>query len=199
MGRRGMGHRFMPGYHVFPGGGLSREDHVPFPYHGGIPKRLGNLTGSHLGGRSWSALVAAALRETFEETGLLLAAPDDAPPKVRGTWSLFANRGLKPDLASLAYVARAITPAGLPIRYNTRFFAADGGRLTGTLAGSGELESLNWHPVTELKGLNMAQVSRFALKCAIEAWRRSRNEAAIAKRPAPLMHHRRGSRLIRAS
>ena len=60
------------------------------------------------------ALALAAIRETFEETGLLFGSaeygtPENPPP---GIWSEFAAKGIFPDLGAVTFVARAITPPG---------------------------------------------------------------------------------------
>jgi 8-oxo-dGTP pyrophosphatase MutT (NUDIX family) len=61
------------------------------------------------------ALALAAVRETFEETGLVLG--QTAPARGRRRkgphgWDRFLDLGYQPDLSSLGYLARAITPPG---------------------------------------------------------------------------------------
>ena len=58
------------------------------------------------------AIGIAAVRETFEETGLVLGHLE--------------GDHLVPDLHDLEFVARAITPSFNPIRYHARFLLADG-------------------------------------------------------------------------
>ncbi len=74
------------------------------------------------------ALALAAIRETFEETGLVVGLRDyggpDRPPAV---WRPYAAHDCLPDLQELHFIARAITPPFLPKRFDTRFFAADAG------------------------------------------------------------------------
>ena len=54
------------------------------------------------------ALALTAVRETFEETGLILGRP--APPaSVAGPWREYRQAGALPDLSVLSYIARAIT------------------------------------------------------------------------------------------
>jgi 8-oxo-dGTP pyrophosphatase MutT (NUDIX family) len=93
----------------------------------------------HLGGPAAAAPVtAAAIRETFEECGVLLAAPaspgrasEDDQGGLRlavsshrvGIAEALSSLGLTPDLSGLHYVDRWITPVGLPRRYDTRFIA----------------------------------------------------------------------------
>ena len=69
------------------------------------------------------ALALAAVRETFEEAGLLIGTPlgAGAAPKAP-TWQDFFATGFRPALGRLTFFARAITPPGRPRRFDTRFF-----------------------------------------------------------------------------
>jgi 8-oxo-dGTP pyrophosphatase MutT (NUDIX family) len=71
------------------------------------------------------------VRELHEETGLVLG-------ECRGD-------GLAADLGALHYICRAVTPGRRPIRFNARFLAAPAERVQGEIAGSGELERLDWY------------------------------------------------------
>ncbi len=64
------------------------------------------------------ALALAAIRETFEETGLMLGTKEHGSPEGMpdGPWAAFGERGVFPDLESLQVVARAITPPRRPKR-----------------------------------------------------------------------------------
>ena len=67
------------------------------------------------------ALALAAVRETFEETGLLLGKRVDAvPPVPEGPWQSFAEAGVLPDLSQLHFIVRAITPPRRPRRFDAR-------------------------------------------------------------------------------
>src|SRR5260370_32692564 len=73
------------------------------------------------------ALAVAAVRETFEETGLMLAKPlkGGAPEEDFGEhWHGFLDKGFAPALDCLDLIARAVTPPGRPRRFNARFFMA---------------------------------------------------------------------------
>src|SRR5262249_61689230 len=96
--------------------------------------------------------VLAAIRETFEETGILLGAKGRDPvPSPGGPWDGFAAAGVVPDLAPVHFIARAITPPGPPKRFDTRFFAIDASaiaeRLDGVVGPDTELTELVWHPI----------------------------------------------------
>ena len=74
-----------------------------------------------------SALALAAIRETFEETGLAIGvgghgAPESPPA---GAWTRFAATGVTPALDAIDFLARAITPPGRPRRFDARFLIAD--------------------------------------------------------------------------
>ncbi len=76
------------------------------------------------------ALVGAAVRETFEETGVLLTVPAADLRAMRADveagrvqfGDLLRSRGLSVDAAALQPLARWVTPEGEPRRYDTRFF-----------------------------------------------------------------------------
>lgn len=139
MGLRNAGHKFMPNKMVFPGGGVDREDHtaaVAAPLPEPAMARLRRGAAPDLA----AALVHAAARELQEETGLSLGTP--------------------PDLSGLDYLSRAETPEGAPIRFNARFFVGPAELASGTLGGSGELESLDWYALEGLLQLEVPLVTR---------------------------------------
>src|SRR5207245_1313357 len=110
MGQRNAKHRFMPESYVFPGGRVDpREGEIDFGV-GLRPYVMAKLTKS-CSARRAMALALAAIRETFEETGLLVGQPLNgaAPRRVPAPWRPFLDRGLAPALDQLHYVARAIT------------------------------------------------------------------------------------------
>jgi len=140
MGRRPTTARFMPGVYVFPGGAVDESDFTMQSDHGlaeDVLARLRRQARQPLA----HALAWAAIRETWEETGLLLGRAGSVSgqadsPAVRA----FAAAGLAPDLAALDYLMRAVTPPYIRIRFNTRFFIADATAVQGTLKPSPELE-----------------------------------------------------------
>src|SRR3954451_15731945 len=125
LGRRHEGHAFMPGKFVFPGGRVEAAD-------AGVPaaSELNSEAAAKLmqgtSARRARALALAAIRETFEETGLMLGIKRAAAPSAAdGLWSAFAQAGVYPELGQMHVVARAITPPGLSRRFDTRFFAVN--------------------------------------------------------------------------
>jgi 8-oxo-dGTP pyrophosphatase MutT (NUDIX family) len=115
------------------------------------------------------AIALAAIRETFEETGLFVGhRRADAPPTPERPWQDLAANGLVPDLGALHFIARAITPPRRPRRYDSRFFAADAAtirhRIDGITGPDAELTELVWLPVAEAKRLDMPAITGVALE-----------------------------------
>jgi 8-oxo-dGTP pyrophosphatase MutT (NUDIX family) len=163
MGRRAPGHVFMASKWVFPGGRIDRSDFTAAAANDLPSADMARLT-REVPARRARALALAAVRETFEETGLLLAAPA-AIASVAGPWREFRAVGALPDLAALSYVARAITPPGRSRRFDARFFMADVQALLHAepTAGSGELDEIAWLPLAETRPLDLPAITRFVL------------------------------------
>src|SRR5262245_34063170 len=105
LGKRHHGHKFMPGKFVFPGGRVDPADRrMP------VARPRDPATQAHLMKRlqrpsaeKARAFALAAIRETFEETGLLLGVRvrERATAKVpRGPWTAFAEADILPDLGA---------------------------------------------------------------------------------------------------
>jgi 8-oxo-dGTP pyrophosphatase MutT (NUDIX family) len=139
MGMRGAGHRFMPNKLVFPGGAVDRGDGVA-EAASELSPHVAAMLGKSANPRMARAIAMAAARELEEETGLTLGTP--------------------PALAGLDYLGRAITPPASPIRFNARFFVVPDAAVTGTLAGSGELDDLKWWGLEEALQLDLARPTR---------------------------------------
>ena len=171
LGRRHRRAGFLPDIYVVPGGRVDPADAMPTGFAEMLhPAVVGQLrTGSR--GRPPLAFARAAIRETFEETGLLLAEAAAVGAAVGGPpWPAFAAAGRGPAFAALDFVCRAITPTYSKRRYNTRFFLADGAKAIGTLAGNGELEDLGWRAFTNLADLTIVDVTEFVLAEALRRW-----------------------------
>ncbi len=195
LGRRPASARFMPGVYVFPGGAVERGDHAvaaAFEIRADVLTRLAR----HGGPRRAKALSWAAIRETWEETGLMLGKAGRIPGTSRSAArQAFAAMGLVPDLAALDYIARAVTPAHSPIRFDTRFFIADGAGARGTLRETGELEDIGWRRVEEaLDRFELMGVTRFVLAEARRYW--AERPPPDPDRPVPLLTRRRGTRIV---
>lgn len=152
MGRRHSAQVFLPNKWVFPGGGVDDDDRALAQI-----SLWPRLEPTH----ERRPFALAAVRETFEETGLLVCAADRQfadPPKA---WKTFAGFGGAPDIDSLIPIARAITPPGRPRRFDTWFFAAEwnAGRYR---AGEpdGELLDLDWFTVDNARQLDLPIITR---------------------------------------
>ena len=172
MGKRHEGHKFMPGKYVFPGGRVDDGDRRMVAT-GAVPQicedRLGKRCLRPSAGKA-RALAMAAIRETFEETGLLFGSdefgtPETAPP---GSWSDFAAQGVYPDLSEVTFVARAITPPRRPKRFDTRFFAIDASavakRIDGIIGPDSELVDLVWVDFDEAKALDLPSITKVIIQ-----------------------------------
>lgn len=189
MGRRAKGHVFMASKWVFPGGRVDRTD-----YHAPSATDLEPAQSALLarGARPSlaRALALAAVRETFEETGLLVAR--EAPPRPgSGPWREFLGRGALPDLEPLTYVARAITPPGRARRFDARFFIAGAEALMSLdrSEGCGELDEIAWIELSKTGDLDLPAITRFVL---------SEVKARMdqARRPIPFVRFVRGEHSI---
>ena len=152
----------MPDKWVFPGGRIDRADFA-VPCATELRADIAAALQRTAPPRRARALACAAIRETFEETGLLLAQP--AAPVVRtGAWGPFLAVAA-PDLAALDFVARAVTPPARTRRFDARFFMADAAALIsldpGT--GSGELDELAWFDWDAAARLDLPQITRAIL------------------------------------
>ncbi|MDT1061149.1 NUDIX domain-containing protein [Paracoccus sp. CPCC 101403] len=178
MGQRGSGAAFMPSKYVFPGGAVDAADadvrfsapSDPSQHHrlAAEPARDPAPTPE--------SLLAAALRELAEETGMLTGAAGPAPEG----WDHYARAGLSPDPAALIFLFRAITPPGRTRRYDARFFLLDATRLHGDRndfsAACDELSHLHWVPLDEARALDLPFITEVVMA----------EVAAIARTPAQL-------------
>ena len=168
MGLRGSRHRFMPNKLVFPGGAVDRAD-LAAPCASPLPpatrarlEKAANPALAH-------GLGIAAARELAEETGLTLGDP--------------------PDLAGLDYLCRMVTPPANPIRFNARFLLVDAERVTGTLAGSGELEDLRFFALDEALGFDLAEPQRRVIERLL-AWLAMSPDQRAAEIRVPVFRRR---------
>ena len=200
MGKRHAGHRFMPGKFVFPGGRLEPEDrrmaaataldpHVEAKLNARVRRPSPHFA---------RALALAAIRETFEETGLAIGAPDHGAPAnpPPGAWSRFAATGVTPALDAIDFLARAITPPGRPRRFDARFLIADASSIAGRVEGAVHLEAelveLVWAPLDEALNLDLPDITRAALADLVRAL-----DGGLDKsRPRPFYRQLRGKRLV---
>jgi 8-oxo-dGTP pyrophosphatase MutT (NUDIX family) len=170
LGRRHERHQFMPGRYVFPGGRVDPADRlmpVARPLHpqarAQLMKRLPRASPARA-----QALALAAVRETCEETGLLLGVPTANTVRVPASWKAFADARVLPDLSEIRFIGRAITPPGRPRRFDARFFTIDANaiahRVEGVTGPDAELTELVWMSLVEAKQLDMPAVTGVMLE-----------------------------------
>ncbi|MBJ3777653.1 NUDIX hydrolase [Acuticoccus mangrovi] len=166
MGRRSMKHAFMPGLFVFPGGRVDPADaRVPVATDY-VPATLDKLTTKMKAGQGEArarALGIAALRETYEETGVLIGKKDADRLPQGPLWDAFAARGLGVDLSPLRFVLRAVTPPGRPRRFDTRFFVVDRSAIADIdpdrVGEDAELEEIAWVSIAEAKTMKLPPIT----------------------------------------
>ncbi len=171
LGRRHARHRFLPGKFVFPGGRVEITDRhmqTAAPLHARDTARLMQRVKRPSAAKA-AAFALAAIRETYEETGVMLgvrrAGAIADPP---GAWQAFAKTGVLPDLSAIHFVARAITPPKRPQRFDSRFFAAEvtavAHRSEGFVGPEAELVELVWLPITEARRLDIPGITAIVLE-----------------------------------
>jgi 8-oxo-dGTP pyrophosphatase MutT (NUDIX family) len=167
MGRRAAGHVFMASKWVFPGGRLDRADHTAPSASELTPPTAAALERS-LAPRRARALALAAVRETFEETGLIFGRPGQG--QAAGPWRPFLATGHLPDLRPLDFIARAITPPGRTRRFDVRFLLADAGGLVSLEPGPGcgELDETAWIDLAQTADLDLPAITRFVIRETLE-------------------------------
>jgi 8-oxo-dGTP pyrophosphatase MutT (NUDIX family) len=169
MGRRHNSHAFLPGKFVFPGGRVEVDDRR-VPVTGTLDAydedRLMRRV-ARASRRKARAFAVAAIREAFEETGLMIGRKVDAPPTLPEGWLSFARAHVQPDIGELHFVARAITPPGRPRRFDTRFFAADAlaiaHRIESIVGPDAELVELTWVPIAQTQELGLVAITKLVL------------------------------------
>jgi 8-oxo-dGTP pyrophosphatase MutT (NUDIX family) len=149
MGRRAARHRFVPNHYVFPGGRVDRRDRDA-PVRSLLRPQVREKLCDSCDARLAHALAVAAVRETWEETGLVLGS--------------LSQGVLRPDLQHLDYALRAITPSTSPVRFHARFFVVEARHLSGSLLGNGELLDLAWRPAAECLKLPIVDVTEYFLR-----------------------------------
>ncbi len=167
MGRRHARHAFMPGKFVFPGGRTDPTDsHIPVAegLHPAEETRLAG-TGHRASSTRARAIALSAIRETYEEAGLLLGRKGSFATG-KAEWQEFVRQGVFPSLERLRFIARAITPPGRVRRFDTRFLAAWRDDVAVALPDGGptnELEELVWLPLAEAKQADIPTITRTIL------------------------------------
>jgi 8-oxo-dGTP pyrophosphatase MutT (NUDIX family) len=204
MGKRRPDLAFMANKYVFPGGRVDQTDKGVIAADelraDEVRKLLVDMKGTPSAARA-RALALAAVREAYEEAGLVIgtraAAPKDEIPE---NWRAFFELGYQPSLAALTLVARAITPPGRPRRFDTRFFAMRAEAIAERCdISDGELSGLEWLTLDAARELDLPHITRVVIEDLQDRLERGALEAS--EHPVPFYYMKGGSfqrHLIRA-
>lgn len=180
MGQRGAKAVFMPNKFVFPGGAVDADD-ANIPLTAPLPDKCAARLAEDANAGLAHALAVAAIRELWEETGLVLGQPGRWDDPVPDDWASFAATGHLPDAAALQFVFRAITPPGRPRRFDARFFLVDASAIASDLddfdAACDELSHLQWVSLADARAFDMPFITEVVL-AEIEARARDLNPPA---------------------
>lgn len=158
---------FAKGMYVFPGGAVDPGDEA-----------LGD---------PW---LVAAIRETFEECGVLLASPNPttgtAQLRDRPFGQVLSRLGVRPDFDALTPFAHWVTPEVESRRFDTRFYAAvvPHGQDLGALTG--EHQAIGWFRPSEALGLPMLPPTAAVLN-ELSRFGSAQQALAVPRSPVPIM------------
>jgi 8-oxo-dGTP pyrophosphatase MutT (NUDIX family) len=197
LGKRAASHKFMPNKFVFPGGKVDPGDSRIRPPHDLHPEVLRRLSKGCSEARA-RALALAAIRETYEETGLILGEPDTPTLKSRSRhWANFLQHDINPRLDILHFIARAITPPYRSRRFDARFFMVDAQHIQSDLherpEGSGELLDLHWVAISRAQ--EMDQLPHIT-RAVLQELDRRLSEGCGPEVEGPFVHTRRGKSVV---
>ena len=181
---------FMANKYVFPGGRVDPGDQRILLGGDLRPHVAARLT-KGVNAQRARGLALAAIRETFEEAGILLGERADKLPRTRApAWQKFFEHGVAPRLDTLEFIARAITPPNRTRRFDARFFMADASAIAHTMDASENNELLMpcWLTFTEARALDLPSITRTVLD---EAEARI-SDGVDGARPVPFFRFHRG-------
>jgi 8-oxo-dGTP pyrophosphatase MutT (NUDIX family) len=205
MGQRHGAMAFQPNKYVFPGGRMDACD-TRITAGGNLrPDVLAKLTGhttlghtraGHTTAARARGLALAAIRETFEETGILVGTRDAAIPRTRSpAWKSFFAHGVVPELQRLHMIGRAITPPNRPRRFDARFFMAEADCIAHELEtlDNDELLKPCWVSFRQARALDLPSITRRMID-EVEAHAEHGHDPA---RPVPFFRFLNGRALAR--
>lgn len=168
LGQRGKSAVFMPNKFVFPGGAVDQSDFsvslgdIPNPVCSRRLLEYSNIENTH-------AFFSAAIREVWEETGLMFGKKCNRKiTKTSDTsWKAFYDLGLEPCAKGFHFIFRAITPPNRSRRFDARFFLVDANKISGNLndfsKASDELSHLQWFSIKEARNLDLPFITEVIL------------------------------------
>jgi 8-oxo-dGTP pyrophosphatase MutT (NUDIX family) len=181
---------FMANKFVFPGGRVDPGDQRIL-LGGELRPHVAERLTQHANAQRARGFALAAIRETFEEAGILVGERSDRLPRTRApAWKKFLAHGIAPRLDTLEFIARAITPPNRTRRFDARFFMADAETIAHTLDARENEELLTpaWLALAEARALDLPSITRVVLD-EVEA---RLDEGADSSRPVPFFRFRGG-------
>jgi 8-oxo-dGTP pyrophosphatase MutT (NUDIX family) len=165
MGQRHSGMAFMANKFVFPGGRMDPAD-IRVPVSTDLRPEISAKVSHGITPARARGLALAAVRETFEEAGVLVGEKSDTVPRTRApAWREFFAHKILPRLDRFDFIARAITPPNRTRRFDARFFMADAESIAHVLdaAANEELLKPAWLTLGEARALDLPSITRTVL------------------------------------
>lgn len=164
MGQRSKGHDFMPSVYVFPGGRVDRADSFA-PYANDLSSRTQRILEAAYSPRKARAVVLGSVRETWEETGLMLGQPAESIRNINNaSYDEFRKAGQLADIGDIEVFGRAITPPHRHKRFDTWFFARHMGDIPPpAIRDSSELLGVDWFTFKQIEALKTQRATTMML------------------------------------
>jgi len=188
MGQRHAKMAFQPNKFVFPGGRIDPCD-MRIAAGGELRPDVARKVENGISPTRARGLALAAIRETFEETGVLIGEKSTVAPRTRASaWQRYFAHGVVPRLDAFDLVARAVTPPGRTRRFDARFFMVDASAIAHEVDATHQEELLKptWLTLAEARALDLMSITRRVLEEA---------EARVVDggdRPVPFFRFTRG-------
>ena len=165
MGKRSSRHDFMPSVYVFPGGRVDRSDSYA-PYAGDLSPRTEHILESAFSPRRARAVVLASIRETWEETGLMLGQKATHMRNMKHpSYDAFRKAGCLPDLSGIEVFGRAVTPPHRHKRFDAWFFVRHLGDIAPpSTSDSHELLNVDWFSFEQIETLETQRATTMMLQ-----------------------------------
>lgn len=190
MGQRHGNMAFMANKYVFPGGRIDSAD-MRIPVSTELKPHVAARAGHGSTPARARGLALAAIRETFEETGILIGERSEKVPRTRApAWQKFFAHKVMPRLDQLEIIARAVTPPNRTRRFDARFFMIDSAAIVHELEelDNEELLTPAWLTLAEARALDLPSITRTVLD-EVEA---RVADGADPSRPIPFYRFSRG-------
>lgn len=164
MGRRSKRHDFMPSVYVFPGGRVDRVDSYA-PYANDLSPRTERIMEAAYNPRRARAVVLASVRETWEETGLMLGKDETTHRNINHeSYDAFRQAGQLPDLSGIEVFGRAVTPPHRHKRFDAWFFVKHLGDVSQPdIQDSSELLNVDWFTFDQIEALETQRATDMML------------------------------------